>query len=99
MATALRRSRSCAWMNPRCGSHADTVDAGLAVVAGAAGGHPGGICRGGSREALLVHADRLAIDPGHSCDLALGPTGLQQRPYRRLQVRLQDVHSTAPWSV
>ena len=55
------------------------------------GGHPGGICR--SSHPLLVAADRLAIDPGHALDLALAGPGLQQRPDRRLQMQLQDVHS------
>ena len=47
-------------------------------------------------EALLVGADRLAVDAGDALDLALAGAGVQQGPDGRLQVRLQDVHSVAP---
>jgi len=45
-----------------------------------AGGHPGGICRSGSGEPLLVTADRLAIDPREALDVTLAGAGLQQGP-------------------
>jgi hypothetical protein len=95
MAVALRRSRSCASIKARCGSHADTDT--IADV----GGRGGGVCATGSvatpgefvGHPLLVPADRLAVDPGDALDLALAGSSLQQRPDRCLQMQLQDVHS------
>jgi hypothetical protein len=82
-------------MKPRCGSHADAdADAGAMAVVGV-GGRGGGICRCRG-EALLVRADRLAIDPGDALDLSLAGPGFEQGPDGRLQVRLQDVHSVPP---
>src|ERR1700752_145134 len=94
MALALRRSRNCASMKLRCGSHADTEPAVAAVAAGGRGGGncapapvatPGGFRRRG-RDALLVVADRLAIDPRDALDLSLAGAGVQQGPDGRLQV-------------
>ena len=44
-----------------------------------AGGHPGGICRRGGK-ALLVRADRLAVDPRDALDLSLAGPRVQQGP-------------------
>ena len=55
-------------------------------------GHPGGICRHGSKT-LLVSADRLAIDAGDALDLPLALPGAQQGPNGRLPMRLQDIDS------
>ncbi len=48
-----------------------------------AGGHPGRICLLGGK-AQLIRADRLAIDPGCTLNLALAPARSQERRYRRL---------------
>ncbi len=63
-----RRSRWPGWGNllRRAGAHPSGV-----------GGHPGGSCRGGGGESLLVRADRLAIDPRDPLDLSLAGAGLQ----------------------
>src|SRR6266481_681087 len=60
-----------------------------------AGGHPGGICPLGG-QALLVRADRLAVDPRDPLDLSLARPALQERAQGRLQMRLQGVHSNPP---
>src|SRR6266481_5320577 len=60
-----------------------------------AGGHPGGICPLGG-QALLVRADRLAVDPRDPLDLSLARPALKQRAQGRLQMRLQGVHSNSP---
>ena len=111
MAMALRRSRSCASMKARWGSQAEPWRTPRHSAAGAggrgggiwlapgAGGHPGGICLPRQREALLVTADRLAIDPRDALDLALAGAGLQQGRDGCLQMRLQDVHSLFPLDI